>query len=141
MSTGKTRNIRLKNIKELECFFEDNEKILTVYIFGSYGTTYERENSDLDLAILFSQKLPLMKELFLAAEIENIVKEDIDLLSLNRINVLLQHRILKTGKKIYEKDKIKTANFIESVLKNYFDFGVKLKKIKLDFRDSLKEEF
>ncbi len=135
------RKIDNKIIKKLNNLFEENKDILTVYIYGSYGTDYEHKNSDIDIAVLFSKKRSLMKELYLAAEIENILKKETDLISLNKTNVLLKYKILKTGTLIYEKDPLKTADFKESVLKEYFDFGIKLKKIKKDFHQGLREEY
>jgi len=41
------------------------------------------------------------------------------------------------GQKIYKLDEIITVNFIERELKDYFDFGRKLKQFKEGFREEL----
>jgi uncharacterized protein len=135
------RDIQAEKLKKLINFFAANKKILTVYLYGSYGTKFEKKNSDIDFGILFSSPLSLLEELALAAEIEKIMSRETDLASLNKINVLLKYNIIETGMKIYEKDFILTANFVESVLKEYFDYGIKLKKFKRDFHESLVKEY
>jgi predicted nucleotidyltransferase len=135
------RKIKPGQFKELTSFFSEKNEILTVYLFGSYGTELESEHSDLDLGILFSTPLSLMEELALAAEIEKIIECEVDLVSLNKVNILLKYKIIKTGSKIYESIPLCTAEFIESVLREYFDFGVKLKMLKADFHNSLREDY
>jgi predicted nucleotidyltransferase len=39
-------------IEDLNKYFKKNENILAVYIVGSYGTQFQREESDIDFAIL-----------------------------------------------------------------------------------------
>lgn len=137
----KERKIDLgKKSEKLNKYFESKNEILTVYIFGSHGTCHENKMSDIDFGILFKNPLPLMEELTIAGEIEMIMSKEIDLISLNKVNINLKYKIIKTGKIIYEDSEIKTANFIEQVLKNYFDFGFKLKNIKHDFHVLLKED-
>ncbi len=137
------RILKLNNkLKELNGYFEVNDEILTVYIFGSYGTEQETGLSDIDFGVLYKKQPSLMEELKIEADLGRIMEEeDIDLVSLNRANIDLKYNIINTGTKIYEVDDVKTADFIEFVLKQYFDFGIKLKRIKKDFRDSLEEEY
>lgn len=136
------RKINLGNkLDKLKKFFVSKKDIMTVYIFGSHGTCYENELSDIDFGILFKKKLSLMEELSIAGEIEMILGRKIDLLSLNKVNINFKYKIIQTGNVIYEANEIKTADFIEKVLKDYFDFGFKLKKIKRDFHESLKEDY
>lgn len=135
------RDIQIEKLEKLINFFADNKDILTVYLYGSYGTKFENENSDIDFGILFSSPLSLMEELALAAEIEKIMSREVDMVSLNKINILLKYNIIETGMKIYERNFISTSDFIESVLKEYFDYGIKLKKFKQDFHEALEEEY
>ena len=134
------REIHIKNREKLIRFFAEEDTVLTVFVFGSHGTEYERKKSDIDLAILFTDKQSLLNELYLAAEIERIIKKEVDLLPLNKTNILMKYKVLKNGEKIYERDEIKTADFLEITLKQYFDFGVKLKQFKRDFCHSLVKE-
>ena len=138
----RTRDINLgKQRQELIEYFNKKNEILTIYIFGSHGTTYENEMSDIDLGISFDNEMSLMQVLTIAGEIEMIISKEVDLLDFNKVNILLKYKIIKTGEIIFERDEIKTANLKEKVLKEYFDFGFKLKKMKEDFRESLRKEY
>ena len=113
------RDIDIPNKEELLSFLEGCKNINTVYIFGSHGT---------------KQKMNL------EAEIEKMVEREVDIVSLNKCNILLKYRVISEGQKIFERDEIKTADFIEDVLKNYFDFGMKLKHFYEDFQEGMREE-
>ncbi len=131
-----------KLIKKLASFFRKEKNILTVYLFGSYGTEDQTELSDIDIAILFADTVSMLEELSIAAEIEFILKQgQIDLLNLNKASVILQHRVISTGKKIFERDPLTTADFIENTLKFYFDYGLVYKKFRDDFREELRGEY
>lgn len=126
----------------LQQYFAANKDIATVYLFGSFGTSVHIPSlSDLDLAILFDRDQSLIKEMKINADLSALLeRESVDVVNLNKVRVDLCHEILRTGEIIYEKDKIKTANFIEQTLQHYFDFGIPLKKIRADFLETLKEE-
>jgi len=40
----------------------------------------------------------------------------------------------------YERDKIITANFVENILKHYFDHGIALEKMKADTYEVINED-
>jgi len=126
---------------ELNNYFASHKDIATVYLFGSYGTElYDPERSDLDLAILFYRNLSLKEEMLIDAEISMIVgRDNIDITILNKARVDICHQVLVTGEIIYEENKIVTANFMEKTLKFYFDYGIPLHKMKVDFIEGLKE--
>ena len=131
----------LKELEPLQEYFTNRKDIMSVYLFGSTGTEWETETSDLDLAILFSRKLSLMEELEVEAELALLLPErEIDLLNLNRGSVIIQHKVLVTGELIYERDPLYTADFKEKTLKLYFDYGLTYKKMQEDFLEALREE-
>jgi predicted nucleotidyltransferase len=130
-----------EKLPALLSYFSAQENILTVLLFGSFGTDLYNTQSDLDIAILFKKKSPLLEEMKIAADLTLILeRDDIDLVNLNDARVDLCHEILCSGEIIYEKDRLLTANFIEKTLKHYFDYGLTLKKMKDDFWEQLKEE-
>ena len=137
---GKRKKDKINNlIKKLASFFRKENNILTVYLFGSYGTEDQTELSDIDIAILFADTVSMLEELGIAAEIEFILKQgQIDLLNLNKASVILQHRVISTGKEIFERNPLTTADFIENTLKFYFDYGLVYKKFRDDFREELR---
>lgn len=114
--------------------------ILAVYIFGSYGTDYQRKNSDLDLAILFDENPGIMDQMELAGKYELAIGIKVDLINLNNVDIILKHEVIIKGEKIYSKDEIKTADFVEYVLKFASDARITKKKFQDDYISALKEE-
>jgi len=132
----------MENITELNNYFASHKDIATVYLFGSYGTElYDPQRSDIDLAIIFSRYLDLKEEMLIDAEISMIIgRDDVDITNLNKARVDICYQILSTGENIYEKDRLVTVDFVEKTLKYYFDYGITLYKMKVDFVEALKEE-
>ena len=135
--------MRRKALREklplLQDYFASNSAIMTVYLFGSFGTdNYVPSLSDIDLAIVFGDHKSIKEEMKISADISILLeREDVDVVNLNRARVDLSHEIISTGEIIYEKDKIKTADFVEQTLKHYFDYGIALKKIRDEFLETL----
>ncbi|HHX60049.1 MAG TPA: nucleotidyltransferase domain-containing protein [Epulopiscium sp.] len=100
-------------IPKLKGYFLQDENIIAVWIVGSYGTAYQRENSDIDFAILFDKGISVLDEMYYAGEITQILQiEDVDLINLRKAPITLQMKALQEGRKIYEKDTIKTSVFV-----------------------------
>ncbi len=137
------RKYCLGDKKDILCeYFEANENIATVYLFGSFGTpSYNNCLSDIDIAILFFHKPSLREEMRISAELSIILKkEDVDISVLNDLRVDISHEILRTGEVIFEREKKTTAEFVERTLKYAFDYGFTLGKFKEYFYNNLKEE-
>lgn len=121
-------------------YFASDDSIITVYLFGSFGTNnYVPSLSDIDLAIVFGDHKSIKEEMKISADISILLeREDVDVVNLSQTRVDLSHEIISTGEIIYEKDKIKTADFVEQTLQQYFDYGIPLKKLREEFLESLK---
>ena len=138
--------MRKKALKDkqvaLDNYFTTNKDIATVILFGSFGTPlYDPSHSDIDLAIIYYCDLPLKTEMLISAELSVIFeKDDLDVVNLNKTRVDICHQILATGEIIYEEDKLVTADFVEKTLKHYFDYGIPLYNMKVDFIETVKEE-
>lgn len=66
-------------------YVKENPDILALYIFGSYGTEYQNENSDIDFAVLYERMPSLNDELSLEVKFSEILgTDDIDLINLRR---------------------------------------------------------
>ena len=116
------------------------KNILTVYIFGSYGTNYQRKDSDLNLAILFDESPEVMRQMELAGKFELKLGIEVDLINLNKADIILKHDVITKGEKIYSQDDIRTADFKEYVFKYGPDAKISKKKIREDYIAGLKEE-
>lgn len=129
-------------IERLVRYFESEPDVLTVFIFGSFGTEEQTPMSDVDIAVLFRRKLPLLEELKYAAEISSLLKtEKVDVINLNTAPVRIQHRVLRQGQKIYERDLEKTQDFVERVLEIYHDYWGIFQKYQEDYREGLIGEY
>lgn len=86
-----------------------------IYLFGSHGTLYERENSDVDIAILLPPQeakevgsLVLSDLLF---ELEKSLKRNIDLTNLRQAPTVLQKEIITADRRIYCADQYAADEF------------------------------
>ena len=130
------------NIENLVAFFKKDPDVITVYIFGSFGTTAQTPLSDLDLAVLFAKEVSLMEELHYTAEVSAIMQmEKVDLINLNTTFVQLQHEVLYRGEIIFERAPGQTQDFVENVLEIYHDYEFILKKYREDFHQGLMEDY
>lgn len=127
-------------IEDLKRYFKSNKYILSVWIIGSYGTEFQREDSDIDFAVLFDGKVSFMEEMNVSSEISSLIKyEDVDLVNLQNAPITLQFKTIKEGIQIYEGNFIKTSDFIELVLNKYRDAKYYIESYNRDFLYSFKE--
>ena len=130
-----------KEIDELILYLSKNSNVIAFFIFGSFGTQYQNQNSDIDFAILYDKDVTLKEELMLEVKISEIFKrDDIDVVNLNKAPINLQHRVIYTGDLLYCSDKIKLADFKEKVFKFYGDYGITLKFFYEDYLKGLIEK-
>jgi len=79
--------------------------IKLLILFGSTGTRYEREDSDLDLAFLTENILKGDKEFNLLSELIVFYKrDDIDLINLYKVEPGLKFAVSRKGRVIYQKN-------------------------------------
>ena len=79
--------------------------IKLLILFGSTGTRYEREDSDLDLAFLTENILKGDKEFDLLSELIVFYKrDDIDLINLYKVEPGLKFAVSRKGRVIYQKN-------------------------------------
>jgi len=73
-------------IKKLTAYFSDQDDIETVYLFGSIVKGKNRRGSDVDIAVLFSEGMPLLerfeRKLEIAGELEEMLGTEADVIDL-----------------------------------------------------------
>jgi predicted nucleotidyltransferase len=108
-------------IENLIKYFRMRSNIVAVWIIGSYGTEHQREESDIDFAILFDKEIKILEEMSIAGDITEILNEEnIEIVNLNkRTPITLQFRTIKEGRILYESDYIQVCDYIEQVIKQY----------------------
>lgn len=98
---------------KLRPYFSKRREVLAVYAFGSMvkGKNFRaREldlSSDLDLGVLldprFRKSGDLDWQLQLSSDLGSRLRQEVDVVVLNRASLGLVHEILRTGKRVYEK--------------------------------------
>lgn len=114
----------IMNSKVLKEFFEKNDDILLAFVFGSVAKGRERGESDVDIAVLFSNKPPFKRSFEIKDEISDILKKEIDIAVLNDASPILCMQVLKNGKIIFERKKGEYSKFFVNTSKLYYDLKI-----------------
>ncbi|MDD3293557.1 MAG: nucleotidyltransferase domain-containing protein [Geobacteraceae bacterium] len=79
-----------------------------IYLFGSYGTEYERPESDADIALLLPPDLSPKTGYFamsrLSSDLESLLKRDVDLINLRQASTVLRKEVVAADRRIYTGD-------------------------------------
>ena len=89
-----------------------------IYIFGSMVKNRDREESDIDIAILTDGRVDEY-EFILSQKLADILKKEVDLVDLNRASTVFKIQIIKTGKLIYNSNNLKKMHFQMRTMKDY----------------------
>lgn len=88
-------------------------EVLAIYVFGSFGTKYERADSDVDLAILTEAAIDPVVLWDLAQKIAIDIDRDVDLIDMKNASTIFRYVIISSGTRFYTKDLLRTA-FVEN---------------------------
>lgn len=118
-------------------YFETNDDILAVWLIGSYGTEYQREESDIDFSILFNKDVSIIEEMRISCNISDVIGyENVDTVDLKKAPITLQFKTIKEGRNIYEEDFIKTSDYIEYVINRYREEKYYIESFRKDYYES-----
>lgn len=117
--------------KKLIGYFRTVEPaVIMASLIGSYGTDYQRSDSDIDFAVLFGKKISLLEEMRILKDLSAILNyENVDLVNLNSASITLQFRAIE-GDILYEKDSRQVSDFMEIVFKIYGDYSPVLRNFE-----------
>jgi predicted nucleotidyltransferase len=107
----------------IQAILNHHPDIQAIYLFGSYGTDYERPESDVDIALLLSPAesktvgSPLAGKLHL--ELEQLLNKDVDLINLRQVSTVLQKEVVAANRCIYQSDKYASEEFEMLALSQY----------------------
>ena len=94
-----------------------------VYLFGSYSTQFQRNDSDVDLAILLPPlQAKTLGNLVAPACLEDIIgvmNRNVDLINLRMVDTVFQHLIIQTGRVLSDIDPFERASFEILVMGKY----------------------
>lgn len=148
-SSPTNKNLDIKNIspsvlKNIQDYLSQQRDVVALYLFGSFGTEFQNEFSDLDLGLVFQpRELPGMgRELSIEAEISLLTGIDkIDLVNLNRAPIQLRFKAVADGTILYEADADALSGFLEDTYRFHSDYRVDLKAYYDDYCKALREAY
>jgi len=115
--------IKIDSIKDI---LKQDNSIIVVYLFGSQIKDKSNKYSDIDIAILFDDKVKeekyTDKQIAIINNLSSVLSREIDAIVLNRAPLFLKYHILKEGIKIYEKPDREQHDFEAKAIVEYFDF-------------------
>lgn len=104
-----------------------------IYLFGSFGTEFERSDSDADIALLLPHEIA--KELGdllmdpLQAKLTLLLGMEVDLVNLRHVDTILQKEVIHTGRRIFIASSIAADVFAMYVLRSYQLLNAERKQI------------
>lgn len=117
-------------------FLNANIKLNLVYIFGSFAKGEGREDSDIDIGILSSEKVDSYELFIMANELSFLVKKDVQIINLSEASTVFKAQIVGTGELIYSLDENLKAEFEIRSFKEY----IKLNEERQVILDSIKRD-
>lgn len=89
--------------------------VQAIYLFGSYGTEYERPDSDVDLALLLppsqAKAVGTIAMTDCWSALLDLTGRPVDLINLRQVNTVFQFRVVQTGQLIDAADRKALAEF------------------------------
>lgn len=109
------------------------QSVIFAYLFGSYAQGRVGKLSDIDIAVFMDKNLSpkkrFDKKVKIMADISELLKkDDIDVVILNDVYPLLEHRIIKHGVSIFSVDEKQRIEYEVSAVMRYLDFKPFLQK-------------
>ena len=108
-------------IEAIRAFFEGEDNVRLAFLFGSLARKRARPDSDVDMAVLFKNPPSPLGRLGLCANLEEHLKRNVDLISLNSAGPVIKMQVLKTGIKILGSRDVYEEFFVKTV-REYDDF-------------------
>lgn len=107
--------MKLNCNKIIEIILQHHPKTQAIYVFGSYASGKENQNSDVDLAVLLphdeAKKNPNFAMTKVLNDISVALGKDVDLLNLRTVSAVFQIQIIDKGKLVFCADKYAKDQF------------------------------
>lgn len=113
-------------ISEVTAAYPD---VIAIYLFGSFATSFENRNSDVDLAFLRDCETDSIETWELAQKIACKVDKDVELIDLQKSSTVFRHQVCTTGHPIYCRDEVSLARFENLAISMYLRFQEERKEI------------
>ena len=120
MASGRTEKLIEANIVAI-C--KNEPSIVAAFLFGSYARGKEKPSSDIDVALLLSEKKTVeFSTLQFAANMEKKLGNRVDVVILNSAGEVLKFQVRRDGKLIFERSSKQRKQFEVKSRKRYEDF-------------------
>ena len=106
--------------KIINYFLDKNPKL--VYLFGSYAKNISRDESDVDIAVLFETPIKSEEKYKYKMELVDILEKEVDLIDLYDANIILKHQIVTTGKNLFYRNKLEKDEFKYRIISCYYQY-------------------
>jgi predicted nucleotidyltransferase len=125
-------------LKQLKIYFQPTEDVLFAFLFGSHANGKVYKESDVDVAVYLQEGYSLGTVKKIWADIEAIVRKDVDLIILNTAPPLIAQAALR-GKSIVIKDHALYLNYLLETSGEAEDFSILLQDM-WQWREKIKKE-
>ncbi len=133
-----------EQINAMVCYLRDRGDVLAFYLHGSYGTAFQTNFSDVDLALLPmpGADFTLKTELAVSAELSMLGKaDDINVVNLRKAPLAMQMKVLENGRLLFCADYILLADYTEMAMLHHSDMLPDLQSFYRDYDHGLKKEY
>lgn len=94
-----------------------------IYLFGSYATGQQNEESDIDIAVLTPKPIDKLKLFEISTQMAITLNKEIDLIDLKSVYLDFQFEIISTGRLIFSTDQQQVLEYEMIVMSMYQRFN------------------
>ena len=114
--------------KIVDYFLDKKPKL--IYLFGSYAKNINREESDIDIAVLLGTSMESKEKYKYKMELVDLLGKEVDLIDLTDANIILKHQIVTTGKNLFCRTKLERDEFKYGVISCYYQYKEDIDVVK-----------
>ena len=131
-------------IKSLSAFFANRQGVVLAYLFGSQVAGRVGPLSDVDIAVLLHERIPPDQyghiKIALISDLMRLLRrDDVDVVILNRADLILCHQVVKNGRLLHCADEDVRVKFTFETYRDYLDHLPMCREFAKGMRDRLEE--
>ena len=115
--------------ENLEKFSVQQKDFLLVFLFGSFARGFSRDESDVDVAIMFEKVPDFFRLDDLKDQLSRRAGKEVDILTLNTASPIIKMQVLRYGV-LVKRDKRTYNDFFVSTFNQYIDLKYLRKEIE-----------
>ena len=115
------------DIKRISNYFKGRDEVCALYVFGSAASGRQTQESDIDIAVLIDESKSKKRDYAVLrnkyyADSPYFSLRPLDIVVLNTASPYLKHRIIKTGKVIFDRNRKLRVRFTTNAIIEYLDY-------------------